>query len=90
MPLLLLAIGIYFIYIIKVWGFPIVAVALVITLYTVVTAAIWYFGWSENRYLTTAIGTINDGVRNYSAGVIARNALTMDSMASEAISQYNC
>ena len=80
LPLLLLAIGIYFIYIIKVWGFPIVAVALVITLYTIITAAIWYFGWSENRYLTTAIGTINDGVRNYSAGIIAaRNALTMDS-----------
>ena len=80
MPLLLAAMAIYFVYIIKVWGFPIAAVAIVITLYTVITAASWYFGWSDNRYLTTAIGTINDGIRNYSAGVIgARNALTSDS-----------
>jgi len=78
-PLLLAAMAIYFVYIIKVWGFPIAAVAIVVTLYTVVTAASWYFGWSDNRYLTTAIGTIQDGVRNYSAGIIgARNALTSD------------
>ena len=80
LPLLLLAITVYFIYIVRMWGFPIVAVALFITLYTLITSAVWYFDWSDNRYLTTAIGTISDGVRNYSAGVEgARNALISDS-----------
>lgn len=80
LPLLLLAITIYFIYIVKMWGFPIVAVAIVVTLYTLITSAVWYFDWSDHRYLTTAIGTTSDGVRNYSAGVEgARNALIIDS-----------
>ena len=80
LPLLVLAVTIYFIYIVRMWGFPIVAVAIVVTLYTLITSAVWYFDWSDNRYLTTAIGTITDGVRNFSAGVEgARNALILDS-----------
>mgnify|MGYP003324233722 FL=1 len=42
LPLLLLSIGVYFVYIIRVWGFPIVAVAIFVAGYTVVTSAAWY------------------------------------------------
>jgi TRAP transporter 4TM/12TM fusion protein len=80
LPFLILAVGVFFIYIIKAWGFPIVAVAILVTLYTVISSAAWYFEWSDNRYLTTSIGTTIDGVRNYSAGVVAaRNAIILES-----------
>ena len=80
LPFLLAALGIFFVYIIRAWGFPIVAVALVIALYTVLSSAAWYFEWNDNRYLTTSIGTESDGIRNYSAGVIgARNAIIQES-----------
>ena len=64
LPFLLIALAIFFIYIIKAWGFPIIAVALVIALYTVLSSAAWYFDWSGNRYLTTSIGTEFEGIRN--------------------------
>ncbi|MDP6427599.1 MAG: TRAP transporter large permease subunit [Rhodospirillales bacterium] len=80
LPFLVLAIGVFFVYIIKAWGFPIVAVAIVVTLYTLLSSAAWYFEWSDNRYLTTSIGTIIDGARNYSAGVVAaRHAIILES-----------
>lgn len=80
LPILLVSIAVYFLYIIKVWGFPIVAVAIFVAGYTVISSAAWYFDWTDNAYLTTAIGTIEDGVRNYKAGVEgARNALILDS-----------
>ena len=80
LPFLLAALTVFFVYIVKAWGFPIVAVAIVVGLYTVLSAASWYFEWSDNRYLTTSIGTESDGVRNYSAGVIgARNAIIQES-----------
>ena len=76
LPLLLGAILIYFLYIIKVWGFPIVAVAIIVVLYTLITSAAWYFDWSDNPYLTTSVGTITDGTRNYLGAIeAARNAL---------------
>jgi TRAP transporter 4TM/12TM fusion protein len=80
LPWILFAVTIFFIYVVKVWGFPIVAVAIVIALYTVLSSAAWYFDWADSRYLTTSIGTITDGVKSYSAGVIvARNAITLES-----------
>lgn len=80
LPFVVWTIAIFFIYIIKAWGFPIVAVAIAVTLYTVISSASWYFDWSDNRYLTTSIGTITDGVRSYSAGVVAaRNAIIIES-----------
>ena len=80
LPFLLAALAVFFVYIIKAWGFPIIAVALVIAVYTVLSSAAWYFEWSGNRYLTTSIGTESDGIRNYSAGVIgARNAIIQES-----------
>ena len=79
LPLLLASIAIYFLYIIKVWGFPIVAVALFVAGYTVISSVVWYFDWSDHAYLTTAIGTIEGGVRNAKGGIeAARTALTSD------------
>lgn len=80
LPFLILVMAVYYTYIIKVWGFPIVAVAIAITLYTILTSAAWYFGWADHRYLTTSIGTATDGVRSLTAGVIAaRNAIILES-----------
>ena len=80
LPFLVLAVGVFFVYIIKVWGFPIVAVAIIIAIYTVVSATAWYFDWTDNKYLTTSVGTVVDGVRNYSMAVVgARNAVILES-----------
>ncbi|MAI12037.1 MAG: hypothetical protein CBD27_09455 [Rhodospirillaceae bacterium TMED167] len=80
MPFLILAITTFFIYIVKVWGFPIVAVAIVISLYTVISSFAWYFDWTDNKYLTTSVGTIVDGVRGYTGAVVgARNAVILES-----------
>ena len=68
LPLLLVSISVYFVYIVRVWGFPIVAVAIVIFAYTLLSSAAWYFEWSDNRYLSTSIGTVSEGVRGYTAG----------------------
>jgi TRAP-type uncharacterized transport system fused permease subunit len=80
LPLLLAAISIYFVFIVRVWGFPIVAVAIAIFAYTLLSSAAWYFEWFDNRYLTTSIGTVSEGVRGYTAGVVAaRNAIILES-----------
>lgn len=80
LPLLLASISIFFVYIVKVWGLPIVAVAIVIFAYTLLSSAAWYFEWFDNRYLTTSIGTVSEGVRGYTAGVVAaRNAIILES-----------
>jgi TRAP transporter 4TM/12TM fusion protein len=80
LPFIVLAIGVFFVYIVKVWGLPIVAVAIIIALYTVISSASWYFDWTDNRYLTTSIGTVVDGVRSYSTAVVgARNAIILES-----------
>ena len=80
LPWLLFAVTIFFVYVVRVWGLPIVAVAIAIALYTVLSAAAWYFDWTDHRYLTTSIGTVAEGAKNYAAGVIgARNAITLES-----------
>ena len=80
LPWLLFAVTVFFVYVVRVWGFPIVAVAIAIALYTVLSAAAWYFDWADHRYLTTSIGTVTDGAKSYAAGVIgARNAITLES-----------
>lgn len=55
-PLLFTIIVLFFLYNIRVWGLPLVAVASVVVLYTVVTALIWVFGLSENNFLLTKLG----------------------------------
>jgi TRAP transporter 4TM/12TM fusion protein len=79
LPFLVFSIGIFFVYIVKLWGLPVVAVGIALSIYTVVSSAAWYFDWTDNRYLTTAIGTVDDGVRNYRLAVVAaRNAIILD------------
>ncbi len=55
-PLLFSIITLFFLYIIRVWGTPLVAVASVVVLYTVVTALIWVFDLSDNNFLLTKLG----------------------------------
>lgn len=57
-------------YNIKVWGLPLVAVAILIALYTIGTVLVWYFHGPDdiNKYLMTKLGgeprTFLDGVPN--------------------------
>jgi TRAP transporter 4TM/12TM fusion protein len=56
LPLLFVIILLFFLYNIRVWGLPLVIVASVVVLYTVVTALVWVFGLSENSFLLTKLG----------------------------------
>ena len=56
LPLLLIAVAVYFVYIIRVWGFPIVAVAIFVAGYTVITSAAWNFNWTDSRRFTLCNG----------------------------------
>lgn len=55
-PLLFTIITLFFLYNIRVWGLPLVAVASVVVLYTVSTALIWVFDLSDNNFLLTKLG----------------------------------
>jgi len=55
-PLLFTIIALFFLYNIRVWGMPLVAVASIVVLYTVGTAMIWVFDLSENNFLLTKLG----------------------------------
>ncbi len=52
------ALFIFLIYNIKVWGLPLVMVAIVVSSYTLITVFIWYFVGAEdiNKYLITKLG----------------------------------
>ena len=49
---------IFLIYNVKVWGFPLVAVAILVTAYTFLTVMIWYFYGADDisKYLITKLG----------------------------------
>jgi len=80
LPTLVWVVAMYFVYVVKHWGLPIVSVAIVAALYTVLSSGAWYFDLTDNKYLTTSIGTVEDGVRNLSAAVVgARNAIILES-----------
>ena len=55
-PLLFTIITLFFLYNLRVWGFPLVAVATVVVLYTVGTALIWMYDLSDNSFLLTKLG----------------------------------
>ncbi|KIN63756.1 TRAP transporter, 4TM/12TM fusion protein [Sulfitobacter noctilucicola] len=55
-PLLFTIITLFFLYNIRVWGAPLVAVASVVVIYTVATALIWVFDLSTNNFLLTKLG----------------------------------
>ena len=60
----------FLIYNVKVWGFSLVVVALVVVLYTLGTVAVWYFFGADDisKYLATKLGgeprTLIDGIPN--------------------------
>ncbi|WP_439124419.1 TRAP transporter permease [Marivita sp.] len=56
LPLLFTIIMLFFLYNIRVWGMPLVAVASLVVLYTVGTALIWIFDLSDNNFLLTKLG----------------------------------
>lgn len=55
-PLLFTIITLFFLYNVRVWGIPLVAVASIVVIYTVGTALIWMFDLSDNSFLLTKLG----------------------------------
>ncbi|MEO9517582.1 MAG: TRAP transporter fused permease subunit [Paracoccaceae bacterium] len=55
-PLLFTIITLFFLYNVRVWGVPLVAVAGVVVIYTVGTALIWIYDLSDNSFLLTKLG----------------------------------
>ena len=62
-PLLFTIITLFFMYNVRVWGVPLVAVASVVVIYTVGTALIWMFDLSQNSFLVTKLGADGGDVR---------------------------
>ncbi len=80
-----LSVAIFLAYNIKVWGLPLVLVAIVVAAYTMITVIIWYFHGPDdiNKYLITKLGgeprTLLDGrsrmhdvLTNNAAGILGR------------------
>jgi len=78
-------IAVFLAYNVKVWGLPLVLVAIAIALYTVVTVLVWYFHGPEdiNKYLMTKIGgeprlfsdgrpRLHDALVNNASGLLGR------------------
>lgn len=63
LPLLFTIITLFFLYNIRVWGMPLVAVASVVVLYTVGTTLFWIFDLSDNNFLLTKLGADGGDVR---------------------------
>ena len=62
-PLLFTIITLFFLYNVRVWGVPLVAVASVVVIYTVGTALIWMWDLSDNNFLLTKLGADGGDVR---------------------------
>ncbi len=62
-PLLFTIITLFFLYNVRVWGLPLVAVASVVVIYTVGTALIWMWDLSDNNFLLTKLGADGGDVR---------------------------
>jgi len=87
LPLILFgAISVFLIYNIKVWGFPLVLVSMLIATYTFVTVLNWYFNGADgqNKYLITILSSeeirslssgrefVRDALVNNNAGLLGR------------------
>jgi len=72
-------------YNIKVWGLPLVAVSIVMAIYTIATVLVWYFHGPDdiNKYLMTKLGgeprsfldgipNVHDALVNNAAGILGR------------------
>ncbi len=79
------AVMIFLAYNIKVWGLPLVMVALAISAYTIITVLVWYFHGPDdiNKYLMTKLGgeprlladgrpKLHDALVNNSSGLLGR------------------
>lgn len=57
-PLVALAIAVFLAWNVKVWGLPLVAVAILVAGYTLITVAVWYLHGAEeiSKYLVTKLG----------------------------------
>ncbi len=80
-----LAVIIFLSYNVKVWGLPLVLVAIAITAYTIITALVWYFYGADdiNKYLITKLGgeprllsdgrpRLHDALVNNASGLLGR------------------
>ena len=80
-----LAIVVFLAYNIKVWGLPLVLVAILVATYTILTVLVWYFHGTEdiNKYLVTKIGgeprllsdgrsRVHDILVNNASGILGR------------------
>lgn len=56
LPLLFTIIALFFLYNVRVWGLPLVAVASVVVAYTIGTALLWVFDLSDNNFFLTKLG----------------------------------
>lgn len=78
-------ITIFLIYNVKVWGFPLVAVTIIVVAYTFLTIAVWYFFGADdiNKYFVTKLGSdprhfmdgrpkVHDIIVNNSSGLLGR------------------
>ncbi|MEM9602479.1 MAG: TRAP transporter fused permease subunit, partial [Pseudomonadota bacterium] len=87
LPLILFAsVVVFLVYNIKVWGFPLVLVSLLIATYTFVTVMNWYFNGADgqNKYLITILSSeeprsltsgrefVRDALINNTAGLLGR------------------
>ncbi len=79
-PILLGIVSMFFVYNIKVWGFPLVAVAIIFTIYTILSSLSWLFDWSGNKYLITVIGADLPSGRTFDKAITsASDAITLES-----------
>ena len=80
-----LSVCIFLAYNVKVWGLPLVLVAIAVALYTVATVMVWYFHGADdvNKYLMTKLGgeprllsdgrpRLHDALVNNSSGLLGR------------------
>ncbi len=79
-PILLGIVSMFFVYNIKVWGFPLVAIAIIFTIYTILSSLSWLFDWSGNKYLITVIGADLPSGRTFDKAITgASDAITLES-----------
>ncbi len=83
--IIFVCVAVFLAYNVKVWGLPLVLVAIAIALYTVLTVLVWYFHGPEdiNKYLMTKIGgeprllsdgrpRLHDALVNNASGLLGR------------------
>ncbi len=83
--IIFVCVAVFLAYNVKVWGLPLVLVAIAIALYTVITVLVWYFHGPEdiNKYLMTKIGgeprllsdgrpRLHDALVNNASGLLGR------------------